>query len=49
LIDHFLSQTPSPRVGEVDDIAAMVAMLLSDDARWINGQVINVNGGSLMA
>lgn len=48
LIDAFLARTPSPRVGAVDDIAAMVAMLLSDDSRWINGQVINVNGGALM-
>ena len=43
-----LKQTPATRLGQVEDIAAMAAMLLSDDARWINGQVINVNGGSLM-
>lgn len=48
LIDRFLAQTPSPRVGNVGDIAAAVAMLLSDEARWINGQVIHVNGGALM-
>lgn len=48
LLDGFLKATPSPRVGAVDDIAAMAAMLLSDDARWINGQVIHVNGGGLM-
>lgn len=48
VIDQFRAHTPSTRVGQADDIAAMVAMLLSEDARWINGQVINVNGGSLM-
>ncbi len=48
LISGFLKATPSTRVGAVDDIAAMAAMLLSDDARWINGQVIHVNGGGLM-
>jgi NAD(P)-dependent dehydrogenase (short-subunit alcohol dehydrogenase family) len=48
LISGFLKATPSPRVGAADDIAAMAAMLLSDDARWINGQVIHVNGGGLM-
>lgn len=48
LLDSFLAQTPSTRVGAVEDIAAMVAMLLSADARWVNGQVIYVNGGSLM-
>jgi NAD(P)-dependent dehydrogenase (short-subunit alcohol dehydrogenase family) len=48
LLDAFLRSTPGTRVGAVDDIAAMAAMLLSDDARWINGQVIHVNGGGLM-
>ena len=48
LIEGFLKRTPSTRVGCVDDIAAMVAMLLSDEARWINGQVIHINGGGLM-
>lgn len=48
VIEGFLAHTPCPRIGNVDDIAAMAAMLLSEDARWINGQVINVNGGALM-
>ena len=39
---------PSPRLGHPDDIAAMVALLASDDGIWINGQVIHVNGGSQM-
>ena len=33
------------RVGEVQDIADAVAFLASDDARWITGQCIHVNGG----
>lgn len=41
-------RVPSPRLGHPDDIAAMVAMLASDDGAWINGQVIHVNGGSQM-
>lgn len=48
LIDGFLARTPSTRVGAADDIAAMVALLLSGDGAWVNGQVIHVNGGSLM-
>jgi NAD(P)-dependent dehydrogenase (short-subunit alcohol dehydrogenase family) len=36
------------KVGSPDDLAAAVAFLLSDDARYINGQVLSVNGGSLM-
>jgi NAD(P)-dependent dehydrogenase (short-subunit alcohol dehydrogenase family) len=39
---------PSTRLGLPDDIAAMVALLASDDGIWINGQVIHVNGGSQM-
>lgn len=48
LMNDILAATPSTRVGNVDDVAAMIAMLLSDDARWINGQIININGGNLM-
>ncbi len=43
-----LSGTPSTRLGEVEDIAGVVAMLLSSDGRWINGQVLHINGGVLM-
>ena len=43
-----LAGTPHQRLGETDDIASMVAMLLSDDATWINGQVYHVNGGTVM-
>jgi NAD(P)-dependent dehydrogenase (short-subunit alcohol dehydrogenase family) len=42
------ARVPSPRLGEVDDIAALVAFLLSDEAGWINGQAISVDGGSVM-
>lgn len=47
VIDRFLTNERSFRLGQSEDHAAVAAMLLSDDARWINGQVINVNGGSL--
>ncbi|MDM4772305.1 SDR family NAD(P)-dependent oxidoreductase [Solimonas sp. SE-A11] len=54
LRDHFpedlrqatLAITRSPRLGTSEDIAAMVAMLMSDDGAWINGQVIGVDGGA---
>ena len=46
--DYFKARTPHTRLGEPEDHAAVVAMLLSSDGRWINGQVVNVNGGSLM-
>jgi NAD(P)-dependent dehydrogenase (short-subunit alcohol dehydrogenase family) len=38
----------SPRLGRPDDIAAMVAYLMSDDAEWINGQVLSVDGGATL-
>ncbi len=41
-----LSLGRSPRLGEPEDIAAAVAFLMSDDAGWITGQVISVDGGS---
>jgi NAD(P)-dependent dehydrogenase (short-subunit alcohol dehydrogenase family) len=33
------------RVGEPDDIGPMIASLLSEDNRWVNGQRIEVSGG----
>ena len=33
------------RVGQPDDIGPMIAALLSDDNRWVNGQRIEVSGG----
>ncbi|WP_461093139.1 SDR family NAD(P)-dependent oxidoreductase [Spirosoma gilvum] len=36
---------PLSRVGTPDDIANMAAYLLSDQANWITGQVIGVDGG----
>ncbi len=36
---------PLKRVGEAKDIAAMCKFLLSEEATWITGQVISVDGG----
>ncbi len=42
----FLSaQTALGRVGAAEDIGGVVAFLCSDDAKWINGQRIEVTGG----
>jgi len=43
-----LKRMRSARVGEPDDIAAMVAFLMSDDGAWINGQTINIDGGTIL-
>ncbi len=39
------SLTPLGRVGAANDIGSVVAFLCTDDARWINGQRIEVSGG----
>jgi NAD(P)-dependent dehydrogenase (short-subunit alcohol dehydrogenase family) len=43
-----LRRIRGPRVGETGDVAALVAFLLSDEGAWINGQVINVDGGTVL-
>ena len=37
--------TPMGRLGEPEDIAGAVMMLLGDDARWVTGQIIEASGG----
>ncbi|QFG21700.1 SDR family oxidoreductase [Actinomadura sp. WMMB 499] len=36
---------PSGRYGEPDDPARLITWLVTDEARWITGQVINTEGG----
>lgn len=36
---------PLQRVGRADEIARMVAFLLSDHSAWITGQIIGIDGG----
>ena len=43
--DILLQQTPLGRLGEPDDIARTVRFLLSDDASFITGAVLSVDGG----
>lgn len=37
---------PLARLGEPDDVAGPVAFLLSDDAAWITGQTVVIDGGA---
>jgi 3-oxoacyl-[acyl-carrier protein] reductase len=43
-----LDQVPMRRGGQPEDVAAAVKFLASDDAAYITGQVIHVNGGMYM-
>lgn len=45
---YLASLTALGRVGVADDIGGVIAALLSDDCRWINGQRIEVAGGMLL-
>ena len=44
-IEEMLKVIPAGRVGEADEVASLVAYLMSDDAGYITRQVIGVNGG----
>lgn len=43
--NRFAQMSAFGRLGEVQDIADVVAFLASEEARWITGQNIRVNGG----
>lgn len=47
-LDMLLQATKSTRLGEPEDIAGVVAMLMSADGEWINGQIYVVDGGMMM-
>jgi NAD(P)-dependent dehydrogenase (short-subunit alcohol dehydrogenase family) len=44
-VEFHASRTPVRRVGRPEDIAATTSFLVSDEASYITGQVIGVNGG----
>jgi len=46
--EKIVSRIPMKKYGLTEDIAKLAVFLASDDAKYITGQVINVNGGFLM-
>jgi meso-butanediol dehydrogenase / (S,S)-butanediol dehydrogenase / diacetyl reductase len=49
LMAEWVSNIPVGRVGKGDDVAGLVAFLASDDAEYITGQTVNVDGGMFMS
>lgn len=46
VMDQVMSLTPARRTGRTDEVAALVAFLLSDEAAYLNGAEIDIDGGS---
>lgn len=46
--DGMLSMIPLEKLGEPEDVARVVRFLASDDAKYITGQTINIDGGMVM-
>ncbi|MEE2030688.1 SDR family NAD(P)-dependent oxidoreductase [Rhodococcus chondri] len=48
ILERGLARTRTTRHGEPRDISSMVAYLMSDEGSWITGQVVNVDGGTVL-
>jgi len=46
--EAFLTQIPLGRAGQPEDVAQVVKFLISEEASYITGQVIHLNGGMYM-
>jgi NAD(P)-dependent dehydrogenase (short-subunit alcohol dehydrogenase family) len=48
ILKQILASMPIARKGETRDLVGACLFLLSDEARWITGQVLSVDGGQMM-
>ena len=46
--DQLLQNVPLKRIGEVTDVAPGIIFLASEEAGYITGHVLNINGGMYM-
>jgi 3-oxoacyl-[acyl-carrier protein] reductase len=47
LVQTIVKMIPMGRLGQPDDIAAVVSFIAGPDSGWVNGQVIRANGGAI--
>ena len=48
VMKSIVGQIPVGRLGEPDDVARCVAFLAADEASWITGSTLTINGGAFM-
>ena len=46
--ESVLKSIPMNKMGSPEDVANLVNFLVSDESKYITGQVINVDGGMIM-
>jgi 3-oxoacyl-[acyl-carrier protein] reductase len=48
IVEDIVKRIPLSRMGQPDDLVGMCLFLLSDQAKWITGQIFNVDGGQII-
>lgn len=48
IMDKIIENIPLGRLGKAEEVAHLVAFLVSDKANWITGQTFHINGGQFM-
>jgi NAD(P)-dependent dehydrogenase (short-subunit alcohol dehydrogenase family) len=48
LLESMVRRTPIQRIGQTSDLTGMIVFLLSDEAAFVTGQVIGVDGGTIV-